>query len=320
MKKRIILFFVILFSLFIIVLSEKQENKYNVNSPYKIAFIRTKEGGQFWASMRNGARDARTATSSVLDFYSTMDTLDSDEQLKYIEKAISDKVDGIVITPSDNVKLVEPLERATAEGIKIIQLYNEVNDSSNIESYRLMSNTLDMGHDVANFYINDYKDENKNVLLIANSNHITSSNYMIEGISKVFKSEKINFDVLYLTGDVNTSQNQLKDYLIDHDSVNSILALDDYCSEASINITQSINKDYYIMATGHSLLNIQNLDNGTIDSILVINSYAMGYQSIIDMVAILNNEKFSESQLDYIFVVRENMFDEEIQKNLFSLL
>lgn len=320
MKKRIILFFVILFSLFIIALSEKQENRDAINSPYRIAFIRTKEGGQFWASMRNGARDARTETSSILDFYSTMETLDSDEQLKYIEKAISDKVDGIVITPSDNEKLVEPLERATAEGIKIIQLYNEVNDSSNIESYRLMSNTFDMGHDVANFYINDFKDKNKNVLLIANTNHITSSNYMIEGISKVFKREKINFDILYLTGDVNNSQNQLNAYLSSNDSVNSILALDDYCSEVSININQSINKDYYIMATGHSLLNIQNLDNGTIDSILVINSYAMGYQSIIDMVAILNNEKFSESQLDYIFVVRENMFDEEIQKNLFSLL
>lgn len=320
MKKRIILFFVILFSLFIIALSEKQENRDTINTPYRIAFIRTKEGGQFWASMRNGARDARTETSSILDFYSTMETLDSDEQLKYIEKAISDKVDGIVITPSDNEKLVEPLERATAEGIKIIQLYNEVNDSSNIESYRLMSNTFDMGHDVANFYINDFKDKNKNVLLIANTNHITSSNYMIEGISKVFKREKINFDILYLTGDVNNSQNQLNAYLSSNDSVNSILALDDYCSEVSININQSINKDYYIMATGHSLLNIQNLDNGTIDSILVINSYAMGYQSIIDMVAILNNEKFSESQLDYIFVVRENMFDEEIQKNLFSLL
>lgn len=320
MKKRIILFFVILFSLFIIALSEKQENRDAINSPYRIAFIRTKEGGQFWASMRNGARDARTETSSILDFYSTMETLDSDEQLKYIEKAISDKVDGIVITPSDNEKLVEPLERATAEGIKIIQLYNEVNDSSNIESYRLMSNTFDMGHDVANFYINDFKDKNKNVLLIANTNHITSSNYMIEGISKVFKREKINFDILYLTGDVNNSQDQLNAYLSSNDSVNSILALDDYCSEVSININQSINKDYYIMATGHSLLNIQNLDNGTIDSILVINSYAMGYQSIIDMVAILNNEKFSGSQLDYIFVVRENMFDEEIQKNLFSLL
>jgi hypothetical protein len=46
----------------------------------------------------------------------------------------------------------------------------------------------------------------------------------------------------------------------------------------------------------------------------------MGYQSVIDMVNILDNKKISESKLDYIFVTKENMFDEDIQKELFSLL
>ncbi|MBK5200495.1 MAG: substrate-binding domain-containing protein [Spirochaetaceae bacterium] len=320
MKKRIILLLLILSILFIIAFSETKNKNNKSETPYRIAFIRMKEGGQFWASMRNGARDARTATSSVLDFYSTMETLDINEQIKYINQAINDNVDGIVITPCDNEQLVAPLEKASSMGIKIIQLYNEVNYSDKINSIKLMSNTLNMGHDIANFYVNDYKEVVRNALIIANTNHITSSNYMIDGISRVFKSEKIKYNVLYLTGDSNNSQYQLKVYLESHSEVDSILALDDYCSECSVYVTPLFNKDYYIMATGHSLLNIQNLDNGNIDSILVVNSYAMGYQSVIGMVAILNTQKFSKTKLDYIFVTRENMFDENVQKELFSLL
>lgn len=323
MKKRIVLFFSILSVLIIVTASviafrNKNSNE-NKEGPYRIAFIRMKEGGQFWASMRNGARDARTATSSELDFYSTMKTLDIDEQIKYINRAIYDNVDGIVITPCDSEKLLAPLEKASSKGIKIIQLYNEVNDSDKLVSYKLMSKTENMGHDTANFYMNNYKEAHKNVLILASTNNITSSNYMIDGIVKVLKLKKIKYNIIYLNSDSTKAQLQLQEYLNSHKDINSILALDDFCSENSVFVTNGLDKDYYIMVTGHSLSNIQSLDNGNIDSILVVNSYAMGYQSIISLVALLKDQKFIETPLDYMFVTRENMFEENVQKQLFSL-
>ncbi len=320
MKKKIALLIIVLSTLFAIVFITQKNKIEKIDTPYRIAFIRMKEGGQFWASMRNGARDARTDTSSMLDFYSTMKTLAINEQIKYIDQAMADGVDGIIITPCDNEQLVEPLIKASSSGIKIIQLYNEVNDNDNLKSYKLMSNTREMGASLASFYLEDYKNEDKRVVILVNTTNITSTNYMIESIDKIFDFNHIKYDVLSLDGSSDNSQEQLNEYLTNNPNVNSILALDDYCSECSIYVTPDFDRDFYIMATSHSLSNIQSLDNGNIDSILVVNSYAMGYQSVIDMVNILDNKKISESKLDYIFVTKENMFDEDIQKELFSLL
>lgn len=319
MKNFTIIFislFLIIGAVFITNNFDKQTNK----EPYRIAFIRMKEGGQFWGTMRNGARTARTETSTTVDFYSTVNALDIEGQIKFINTAIDRNANCIIITPCDNEKLVEPLKRAEEKGIKVIQLLNEVDDSKGLTPYRVMTKTKAIGTALGESLIKDNKELNLNVLLVSRSPAITSSKYMIEGLTELFnESNNIEYHILHTNSPYATPTQIIENYLKEHENINTIIALDDDSSEIVTNSIIKLKKgnETTLITTTHSLSNIQNLDTGIVEKILIINSFAMGYQSIFNAIELIEGKPFQPIDVDYTIVTKENMFDKNIQMKLF---
>jgi len=324
MKKKILIPIIILIvfivTFFVVrLISEKRDLEAN---PYRIAFIRMKEGGQFWGSMRNGAREARTDTQTSVDFFSTVNASDIDMQIEFVNKAIEKKVDAIVITPSDTKALIEPLNLAANDGIKIIQLFNEVIDSNKSKFYSVMTNTKAIGVEIANKIINQSDNKKLNVLLVSRSINVSSSKYIEEGIMETLKKvDNINCNSLYAGSNIDLIKTRIENYINNYQTINYIVALDDDTSEGISKYLNSktSNNDIYFMATSHSLANIQNLEKGIIDELLILNSFAMGYQGVYAANEILKGNNLNNQKIDYIFVNKENMFDENVQRKLFIL-
>ncbi|NCD06885.1 MAG: sugar ABC transporter substrate-binding protein [Spirochaetia bacterium] len=324
MKKKIlipiIIFIVFIVTFFVVrLISERRDLEAN---PYRIAFIRMKEGGQFWGSMRNGAREARTDTQTSVDFFSTVNASDIDMQIEFVNKAIEKKVDAIVITPSDTKALIEPLNLAANDGIKIIQLFNEVSQSDNSKFYSVMTNTKAIGVEIANKIINKSNNRKLNVLLVSRSINVSSSKYIEEGIMETLKKvDNINCNSLYAGSNIDLIKTRIENYINNYQTINYIVALDDDTSEGISKYLNSktSNNDIYFMATSHSLANIQNLEKGIIDELLILNSFAMGYQGVYAANEILKGNNLNNQKIDYIFVNKENMFDENVQRKLFIL-
>ncbi|MGD1821227.1 MAG: sugar ABC transporter substrate-binding protein [Pleomorphochaeta sp.] len=294
----------------------------NDEKQYKIAFIRMKEGGQFWSSMRNGAREARTDTKTSVEFFSTISAGDINDQTEFVENAIEKKVDAIVIIPSDTKALVEPLKQAKESGIKIIQLFNEIDDEENIIDFSVMTDTKEIGIKIADKIIDNANDKKVNVLLVSRSPKVTSSKYMEESIMQKFKSTtNINCSSLYAGSSINLISERIMNYINNYQALDYIIALDDDSSEG---IAQYFNqegtkKNIYFFATSHSLSNIQNLEKDIIDELLIINGFAMGYQGVNTAYNLLSSNTIDNQKIDYNFVTKENMFDEDIQNKLFIL-
>lgn len=324
MKKKILIaiFILIIFivTFFVVrLISEKRDLEAN---PYRIAFIRMKEGGQFWGSMRNGAREARTDTQTSVDFFSTVNASDIDMQIEFVNKAIENKVDAIVITPSDTKALIEPLNLAANDGIKIIQLFNEVIDSDNSKFYSVMTNTKAIGVEIANKIIKQSNNKKLNVLLVSRSINVSSSKYIEEGIMETLKKvDNINCNSLYAGSNIDLIKTRIENYINNYQTINYIIALDDDTSEGISKYfnSQNIKNDIYFIATSHSLSNIQNLEKGIIDELLILNSFAMGYQGVYAANQILKGNNINKQKIDHIFVNKENMFEENIQRKLFIL-
>lgn len=324
MKKKILIPIIILIvfivTFFVVrLISEKRDLEAN---PYRIAFIRMKEGGQFWGSMRNGAREARTDTQTSVDFFSTVNASDIDMQIEFVNKAIEKKVDAIVITPSDTKALIEPLNLAANDGIKIIQLFNEVIDSDKSKFYSVMTNTKAIGVEIANKIINQSDNKKLNVLLVSRSINVSSSKYIEEGIMETLKKvDNINCNSLYAGSNIDLIKTRIENYINNYQTINYIVALDDDTSEGISKYfnSRTSNNDIYFMGTSHSLANIQNLEKGIIDELLILNSFAMGYQGVYAANEILKGNNLNNQKIDYIFVNKENMFDENVQRKLFIL-
>ncbi len=322
MKKKIIyivLFFctccIILFSIIENCCTEKTKS-------YNITFIRMKEGGQFWSSMRNGVREARTDTHSVVDFYSTVKVSDVSKQIDYIQKAIEKKADCIVITPCSYFLLKKPLELAEKKGIKIISLYNEYDKSSESSSIFYMTDLRPAGCAVAAKIIQNKNINSVNAMVVGSFDTISSEKYLAEGFREKLISNPLNkCQVLYAGRDIDSICNQILNSYAQNKKINLIFALNDETSQGLIKALKRIHENSKIIAvvSSNSLMNIEGLETGTIDDILVINSFAMGYQSIYAALNSIKGRKIHQIPVDFTIVTRKNMFDSDIQKKLFPL-
>ncbi|OJF76688.1 MAG: hypothetical protein BKP49_05875 [Treponema sp. CETP13] len=297
------------------------------NDPYHIAFIRLKEGGQFWSTMRNGARTARTETGCIVDFYSGVMASDVSSQCEFVEEAIKNSVDCIIITPCNSVLMEEPLKKAAKANIKVIQLLNETTRKDNtftntiIHSY--MTNAKIVGISLAQSLLTENRSQNLNVVIVGSSEYISSEKQMEEGIRETLSKESsITTDSMYVGYDSIKIKEKVKLYLQKNKHTNMIIALNNDTSEAILNILKQTNKNHDIqfIAYSHSLTNIESLETGIVDKILVVNSFAMGYQAIYAAIDLLNNVPITNAPIDYAIVTKENMFNPKIQRKLFPLI
>ncbi len=291
------------------------------SQPARITFIRMKEGGQFWSSMRNGAREARTDTRSAVDFYSSVKASDVSMQIEYIDKAIEKGTDCIVITPCAYYLLQKPLEKAERAGIKIVSLFNEYDRGEGSSAVFFQTELHPAGKAVAERVLGDCGGP-VNALIVGSFDSITSERYLAEGFSRAIEKDPLaKSRVLYAGRDIESIGNQIRASYEQDDGINVVFALNDEISEGMIKAMTEISprKKIVVIASSNSLINIESLETGAVDYILVINSFGMGYRSIGAAVELSRGKNVEDVPVDFTVVSKENMFDVDVQKKLFPL-
>ncbi|MDC7124435.1 MAG: substrate-binding domain-containing protein [Spirochaetales bacterium] len=322
MKKRKLYIVLIIFIVLIVffgtvkVLSERAEK------PYNITFIRMKEGGQFWSSMRNGVREARTDNHCIVDFYSTVNAADVSTQIDYINKTVNNGTDCIVITPCSYYLLQKPLKIAEESGVKVISLFNEYDKDEESSASFYMTDLHPAGRAMAEELFSNNKFSYINALIVGSFATLSSERYLAEGFSEVLKNEpNANFKVIYTGRKIDSICTQIiNSYKIDS-KINIIFTVNAETSEALIKALQMIDSGNNILSvvSSNSLINIESLETNIVDYILVINSFAMGYQSIYAAIDLIEGKKVENISVDFSIVNKKNMFEPDIQKRLFLM-
>lgn len=79
----------------------------------------------FWESVKNGSLDAGDEMGYTVTFESADNESDYQSQIGYINQAIADKYDVIVIAPNSKTELNEALTKASQAGIEIININSQ---------------------------------------------------------------------------------------------------------------------------------------------------------------------------------------------------
>ena len=100
----------------------------------KIAVICKNEKVSFWDEVKKGADDCCDEMGYDMLYYCASSDNDFASQIEYINDAINQGAKAIVIAPNDPNELTEAFDRATAKGIKIVNI-NSRSNYDNIVSY-----------------------------------------------------------------------------------------------------------------------------------------------------------------------------------------
>jgi ribose transport system substrate-binding protein len=289
-------------------------------NPYRIAVITMMQGGEFWGEVKNGARNARTETGAVLEFLAPVNESDYGEQIACVEKAIEEKFDAIVLTPSHNTKLENVVKRARSKGIKVVladtSLKNESVDFSVIADYHAI------GEEMAMYAFSLFENTQQiNAMVLGSLPNSTSMMQLVEGLSEAFDT-KGNASIRWSTYSFSDESiaRQLTQRTIEEDpSVNIVFALEENTAHGAMDALAA-NSAIHIIALGTTQYEIQQLENETIDALVVVNTFNMGYRSVKAAIDLLNGKKPIEKLVDYALVTKTTMFSEEHQRLLFQSL
>jgi ribose transport system substrate-binding protein len=323
MKKLKPLFLILLFALILSGCSKTAFLNRESKDPKKIAFISMKQGGQLWGNIKNGARMAHKETGCLVDFYAPIEETDSFSQIAYLEEAANGDFDAIIIAPCDFTLLSTTIQKIQRQGSTVLQIYNEAIAYDGFQQFKMMTDFSPVGDSIAEFLISNTKNQPIHALIVGSLLHSSAGSQTEMGIKQNFKdNNSINFQTVYCFGDSEKAKELVTQRINKDNSINFIIALDE---TSSTGITEAINaredqSTIKVLAWGNTISNISGLENGSVDGIIAINGFGLGYRSIYAAIDLIDGKPVPTTPLDFAIVTKETFLNKRNQRLLFPQL
>ncbi|WP_029422395.1 ABC transporter substrate-binding protein [Alicyclobacillus macrosporangiidus] len=289
---------------------------------YRIAVIPKAVGFDYWETVHAGAEAAAKDLGNVnIVWKGTSAETDINGQISMIEDFINQHVDALVVAATDAKALVPVLQQAQKSGIKVITI-DSGTDPQVSDSF-VATDNVHAAAEAAD-EMNKLLGGKGDVALIPFVPGAATSNQREQG----FKDELSKYPGLHLVAtqysqsDYNKALSVTEDILTSHPNLAGIFAANE---PGALGAAQAVKErglagKVLIIGFDAAPKEIQALQDGTIQALIVQNPYKIGYDGVKEAVADLEG-KTVDQRVDTgaTVVTKDNMNDPEIQKLLYPL-
>ena len=287
----------------------------------QVAMIVKSTESAFFKSVFAGARAVATEYNLNVTFNGPESEEDYVTQNEMVRQAMEDGVDVIVFSAVDYNANAEIIGQAAQRGIKIVVIDSDVNSS--MVSCRIGTNNLQAGVKAAEAALAVGEDE----LYIGIVNYdVNSANgqqrelgfrQTVEQDPRVKDITTIN--VLSTTEDARAGA---KEMLLSDSRINVVVTFNEWTSLGVGWAIRDLDRGdrTQVVAFDSNVVSVGMLETGEVDALIVQNPYAMGYLGVETAANLINGQTGGPSVIDTAttIVTRENMYERESQKILFS--
>ena len=291
-----------------------------VTAQRSVWFIAKSTNTEFWKSAFAGANAAKSEYNVDLTICGPETEEDYEEQNRLIDEAVAAGADAIVYSAISYTKNAEAITRAAKQGLKIAVIDSDVD--SDAVSCRIGTDNYDAGCKAAEAAM---KDENEEI-------HIGIVNYdknsdngqkREEGFrDTILRDGRAGIDaVINVLSDTENAKKRTKKMLKKHPKINVIVTFNEWTTLGVGYAIQELGlKDNVrVVAFDSNVVSVGMLETGEVDTLIVQNSYAMGYLGVETAYKLINGYSIKDTiYTDTIAVDKENMYDEECQRRLFA--
>ena len=287
----------------------------------QVAMIVKSTESAFFKSDFAGTRATTTEYNLNVTFNGPESEEDYVTQNEMVRQAMEDGVDVIVFSAVDYNANAEIIGQAAQRGIKIVVIDSDVNSS--MVSCRIGTNNLQAGVKAAEAALAAGEDE----LYIGIVNYdVNSANgqqrelgfrQTVEQDPRVKDITTIN--VLSTTEDARAGA---KEMLLSDSRINVVVTFNEWTSLGVGWAIRDLDRGdrTQVVAFDSNVVSVGMLETGEVDALIVQNPYAMGYLGVETAANLINGQTGGPSVIDTAttIVTRENMYERESQKILFS--
>ena len=300
----------------------------NRNLPdYRIGIVPEERGSSFWKILRKGSYNA---TKELLDRNISIEVIwqapaginQWEDQVKLVEQLVEDEVDGILLSPVNRKSLQASLKLTSTKNIPVIIINSTLLEGDYI-TY-IGSNNYEAGWR-AGHYLANLLEEKGNVIMLKHIKDSGSSEDREKGfLEAISQYNDINVlsSELYAGETQDTAFRQSQKLLnrTQKKGIDGIFTSSQNSTNGMIFTLQKFptvrNHSQFVGFDG-GYLNINALNNGDIDALLIQDPEGMGYEAIMKMVSYLKgNSVPGFIYSDVIIVDQDNILETNIQNFL----
>lgn len=289
--------------------------------PY-VALIAKSTTSAFWKSVFAGANAAGTEYNLTVTYDGPENEEDYQTQNQMVEDAVEAGAEVIIFSAVDFNANAEAIDAAARKGVKIVVIDSDVN--SDQVSCRISTDNFQAGR-MAGQAVLDAAGEEKLSVGIVNFDKNSANGQQREGgFREVLKGrEGVEIvDAINVLSTTEDSREGTRKMLEAHPEINVIATFNEWTSLGVGYAIQEMGlKDQTtVVAFDSNVVSVGMLETGEVDALIVQNPYAMGYLGVETAYRLINGLSLEENQVDTATTVitRENMFEEECQKVLFT--
>lgn len=286
-----------------------------------VALVTKSMDSAFWKSVYAGATAAATEYNLQVSMIGPKREEDYATQNEMIQEAVENGAEVIVFSAVDYNANSAAIEEAAKKGVKIVVIDSDVNSSQ--VSCRIGTDNRKAGK-MAGEAALEAEGEELHIGIVNYDINSANGQQREEGFRERAGADPrvksmYTINVVSTTEDARAGTIQL---LEEHPEINVIVTFNEWTSLGVGWAIRDLNlaEDTQVVAFDSNVISVGMLETGEVDALIVQNPYAMGYLGVEEAYRLLNGGSASGAVIDTATtcVTRENMFEPECQRMLFS--
>lgn len=244
-------------------------------------------------------------------------TMTADDQIEFIDMAVKEGADAIILGPVDSQKLVVSVDRVKEAGIPIAILDSEVNTKSYDVSY--MTDNLQAGKIAAEEILTMmYEDgisemEKLKVGISVGDNLSPNENERLSGfiqywVTNAPKNWSLLSSINAINKDENEAEEQANFILETNENVRVLFGTDEISTEGLAKVVADNRRtDIYIAGFGYTTSMKKMVEDSEYKAIALLqNAYLMGYNAVVATSNVMSGVNMTSKYVDTGIVVAKN--------------
>ncbi|MEG1847079.1 MAG: substrate-binding domain-containing protein [Lachnospiraceae bacterium] len=301
----------------IMFLSERQKE------PYRIIYIPKEEGvnNDFWNTVIAGAKMAAEENGAILQVVAGEKEADIGRQNELIAWAVSQKPDAIVVSPCSYLDSTEALKKIKEQGITLTLVDSVVEEE--IADCIVATDNIAAGQELGT-YAASILPEHAQIAIVGHIQAASTAKDREKGVRLGLGAREADVKEVVFCGSVFGKAYELTLGLIKkYPDLSMIIGLNEYSAVGAARAIRDsgMQKQVKMLGFDSSIEEIQLMEEGIFQGIIVQKPFSMGYLGIEQTIKQLKGEETQTNiNSGAKLITANNMYTEENQKLLFPFV
>lgn len=278
----------------------------------------TVETAEFWGEVLDGVDSAVEELGVEVTVTGSDSESAVDQQIAVMEEVIATRPDAIILVASDYDRLVDVTREAVAAGIDVITMDSDVN--TDVRTTYVASDNYEIGRSLGAQLLENL--DSGPVAILTHSSYSSSGIQRVAGALDAL-DECPDVEVVGVYDCENSRDNAAaiaRDLLEQHPDLRGFVCANEVCNLAVAQVLteQGLGGQLTVVGCDNSRQQIQYLEQGVIQSIIIQQPFNMGYAAVEQAVRVVRGQSVPAfTEIPCVTITQDNMYNSDNQKLLF---